>query len=502
MSFFQIPGNIKQQFVPFVLNPDSPLHSGVIKDNNKQVGASTDLSGIAIAPQYFTYKNKTGNYTSGCGKINFYPSSLNSWQFADDISYKLLYAKDYPGGNETLSKRSITINDILNAIPGIQIREFLPDTRLDQCINFFTEIIGTMSDLMKSDGKESQTNSTQGKVADQKEEVGLFKKISAVTQYSLKYMVGVTNPDFFDDLNLSDAMPFSSYNDIFSPSGKTSPGFYIMTFPYTLYYRLQSCVTTNIYEIPGVQASKTILHSEGEAGWTSGGDMLSEGGLRISDMLGKIPGIGQIANMVLGNIGINYMPWWNASAGAKTKMPQIEITFDLFNDTANAALMNFIFVNTLIPNNMWVQYNMFQHSSSVYDVKIEGINRLYACAGNFDVTYEGVLRDPPVNWYQKLKPYFNKNMSPTFEANIKNNKLIKIPDIYRVKMVFQSLLPANFNNYIFNYAENGNHITAYGNKVYDSSILSKNLPQALGKYIKRAGAVWKSGKEEDGNTAV
>jgi hypothetical protein len=43
----------------------------------------------------------------------------------------LLYAKDYPGSWETLSKRSITINDILNAIPGIQIREFLPDTRLD-----------------------------------------------------------------------------------------------------------------------------------------------------------------------------------------------------------------------------------------------------------------------------------------------------------------------------------------------------------------------------------
>jgi hypothetical protein len=59
-----------------------------------------------------------------------------------------------------------------------------------------------------------------------------------VTQYSLKYMIGVTNPDFFDDLNISDAMPFSSYNNIFSPSGNTSPGYYIMTFPYTLYYRL------------------------------------------------------------------------------------------------------------------------------------------------------------------------------------------------------------------------------------------------------------------------
>jgi hypothetical protein len=108
----------------------------------------------------------------------------------------------------------------------------------------------------------------------------------------------------------------------------------------------------------------------------------------------------------------------------------------LFNDTAEAALNNFIFVNTLVPNNMWVQYNMFQHSTAVYDVKIEGLNRLYACAGDFDVTYEGVLRDPPVDWYWKLRKHFNSNMSPAFEQNIMNNKLIKIPDIYRVKMKF------------------------------------------------------------------
>jgi hypothetical protein len=86
---------------------------------------------------------------------------------------------------------------------------------------------------------------------------------------------------------------------------------------------------------------------------------MSKGGFRISDMLGKIPGVGTIANMMLGNIGVNYMPWWDAPSGARTAMPDIEITFDLFNDTAAAALMNFIFVNTIVPNNMWVQYNMF-----------------------------------------------------------------------------------------------------------------------------------------------
>ena len=48
------------------------------------------------------------------------------------------------------------------------------------------------------------------------------------------------------------------------------------------------------------------------------------------------------------------MPWWNAENGSKTQEPEIEIKFDLFNDSAEAAMMNFIFVNTIVPNNKWV----------------------------------------------------------------------------------------------------------------------------------------------------
>lgn len=175
-------------------------------------------------------------------------------------------------------------------------------------------------------------------------------------------------------------------------------------------------MTTNIYEIPAPTESKAIASSSGQDGWTNGGsDLMSAGGFRVSDALSKIPLVGSIANMILGNIGVNYMPWWNASNGTNTKEPEVTIKFDLFNDNFEAAMMNFIFVNTLIPNNKWVQYNMFQHSSNIYDVKIEGINRLYACAGNFNVTYDGVLRDPPRRWLDTLvRTYANENMSDSF----------------------------------------------------------------------------------------
>lgn len=73
----------------------------------------------------FTYKNDK-DITGKHGKLNFYPSSLEDVMINDDIAFKLLYGKDKPakGG-------SITVQDILDTIPGIQIREFLPDTRLD-----------------------------------------------------------------------------------------------------------------------------------------------------------------------------------------------------------------------------------------------------------------------------------------------------------------------------------------------------------------------------------
>ena len=86
---------------------------------------------------------------------------------------------------------------------------------------------------------------------------------------------------------------------------------------------------------------------------------MSSGGFRISGLLNKIPLIGDLANMILGNIGINYMPWWNAESGAKTIEPAVNLKFELFNDSYEAALANFLFVNTIVPNNKWIQYNMF-----------------------------------------------------------------------------------------------------------------------------------------------
>ena len=485
LPLLQIPGNIKQQFLPFVLNREAPLH--------KYFGASTSLNAGGCSPQFFSYRDPNTSYSSGSTRLRFYPSSMDNVTIDDDISFKLLYARS---AQQMPTSRSLKLQDVVNCIPGVSIREFLPDTRLDQCINMFVDLMSNMTKMFTSDDKSSEEQKKTGEKTSDDSWAATFKKIMSVTWYTMKYMVGATKPNFYDDLNLANYISLANYNHdvVANTNGKRSPGFYVMAFPYALYYRLQSCVTTNLYEIPMSVSDKKIISSNGTVGWGDGSDVMSSGGFRISNLLNKLPVIGSLANMVLGNIGINYMPWWNAETGAKTPEPEITIKFDLFNDSAEAAMSNFIFVNTIVPGNKWLQYNMFQHSSNLYDVKIEGINRLFACAGDFNVTYEGVLRDPPYSWVERLaKEHLNMNMNQDeFLSNASIGKLIKIPDVYRVELKFKSLLPANFNNYIFAYAQKASHM-AKSEKVYQPSIVAEALPGAIKKYSERVAEVWNKG---------
>ena len=484
MSFFQIPGNIKQSLLPFVIDPENNAI------NNTGVTSSTSVSGT---PQLFSYR--TTQNKIGC--LQFFPSSITSIQIKDDISYKLLYGTS----NGERAQKSITMSDILNNIPGVQIREYLPDTRLDQCINMFVDFFKNMTKLFTGDDNEQNTQG-EAKPSQTKEEkeAGLFKKMTECAWFTMKYMVGgygKSGPSFLNDMG-----DFGVDTRLLSGCDPDVRR-YVVNFPYTMYYRLQSCVTTNIYEVPGTSSDKQVLTADGGAGWQSGSDFMSAGGFRLSGLLGKIPVVGSLANMILGNIGINYTPWWNAEAGANgAKEPQVEIKFDLFNDSADAAMVNFIFVNTIVPSNKWIQYNMFQHSTNLYDVKIEGINRLFACSGNFTVTYDGVLRTPPKAWVQELcKSHCNKAFNKEgMEKAILENNLIKIPDVYHVTLQFQSLLPANFNNFLFAYSQN-NRMSVDSTYVYQQSEISQILPRALAKYQKRVAKVWKAGDENAGKTS-
>jgi hypothetical protein len=72
----------------------------------------------------------------------------------------------------------------------------------------------------------------------------------------------------------------------------------------------------------------------------------------------------------------------------------------------------------------------------LYDIKIEGYNRLFACTGKFKVTYKGILRDPPKVLLKVLDLKFKSSGASFTVDDIIKHKLIKIPDIYTLEMSF------------------------------------------------------------------
>jgi len=112
---FKIPGNIKQGFLPFVLDPTNSINTVAKK--------SLEVKGN---PQFFSYRNKIQT-PQDAGRLGIYPNDEKYYDLDKDISLKLLYPDDY----QNYRKRSLRLFDIIDSIPAVSIREFLPDTRLD-----------------------------------------------------------------------------------------------------------------------------------------------------------------------------------------------------------------------------------------------------------------------------------------------------------------------------------------------------------------------------------
>ena len=392
-----------------------------------------------------------------------------------DIGNRLLptYNSNYGLGDQ------VDLEAFLNAIPGIQIREFLPDTRLDQTLNIFSQVISGIIKLFNEDQKSSSKQFKDEKISTENGWFSYFKDsikegagdIIKCIWHAFNYLTGTLQPNnLYTNANLGVKNQIGEYSVGGGLAGSIQEK-QILQFPYTLYYRMQSCVTTNIYELPF--AGKTLYSASGSKGWGT------SNGIAFEDPTSKIPIVGGLLKKCSGaapildvfqNIRISMMPWWDSKTGNQAA-PEIEVKFDLFNDTSESAMANFIFVNTLIPNNKSIQYGLMQHSSCLYDIKLEGFNRLFACTGDFTVNYKGVLRDPHPLWVEKLiKKHKNKNLE--FSADLVSARLIKIPDIYEVTMKFASILPADFNGFLYSYVANNNIISDYDSTARDNGVMA------------------------------
>jgi len=195
-----------------------------------------------------------------------------------------------------ITQEPLTFDDILNRIPCVSIREYIPDSRLNQAWNLFTSLLTPIMKLGKTIAKSGE--------------------MMSMIEYALKYICGMTEPSMWNDPLGKDSSyekerryPFSSYDlGRLEANGISKDHLnYVMKFPYWMYYLLQTCTTTNIYDIPAISDDKKIISSNGQAGWSENGDL---------DIFGKkIFGIDTgIVGKLIGHVGVNFLPFWDASS--------------------------------------------------------------------------------------------------------------------------------------------------------------------------------------------
>ena len=465
-EFLNIPGNIKQMYLPFVLDKSNPALSIPIKYENSANSADHLAVETRGWTQYFSFSphkieasgeacsidGTTYNDIKNGGLLHIAPYSLYHKEFLavnDDISYSLLY-------NQHLNE-SLKISDILDSIPSIEIREYLQDAKLNMVFDLFQSFSNGMLDGLTSGENDQKENDNNKDV---------FKRLSKFGKRVWNFIKSMTT-NFGEIMTaassgLMDDQTFNINNPDYNA--------YVLKFPYMLYYRLMSATSTNIYNVP---YNGNVLYESNGGGFSKGGlGGLTTNGSSI---------FGQFVNWFGKNIRINTTPTWDGPQDVPTK---VDIDFSLYNDSLDGALKNFIFVNTIVPNNKWLQYHAFQHAPCLYDIKINGVNRLFMCQGDFKVEAKGVLRRPSPEFITTLAEKFtNENATALTPQALSENELVRIPDIYDVHMTFTSLLPNNFNNFLFaNYA-NQTIREISGDKLHTESFLNP-IASKLGKITK------------------
>lgn len=441
-EWIKLPANIKQELQPFKIG------GGV----SAKASQSSDVKGEA---QLFTFRDSSKEgYKLGtlgvCPKSFFYKAD-------NDLSFKLLFGRDASTGKMTSDSVELS-KYLMNAVPAIKIREFQCDTPLNELLNFVTRLQEITSELKVSSDDKIDETAEQQKPQDNKniqpegKEKSLAKAIENAAKWLIKYF---TCSEDLKGKNLAAKLE-SSLDSVKDQamgamsSGDADHANYIMKMPFFFYYTFLSSTTLNIYEFPCKLENDLLYSSDGTPGW--GGTAFD---LQIlQDKIRAVSGAaGAVADALLGNIRMMYLAPWNAMEGWKTNDTDIQLKVHLFNDTIETAVTNFVCVNTLIGNNKYAQYGVFQTGPSLYDVQVEGSNRLFACTGKFQVVAKGPMREPPYEFFKKLIENKGSHVSMSVEQLIQAKK-IKIPDVYEVTMTFSSCLPATFNSWLFQYSNN------------------------------------------------
>ena len=384
-----IDRDLRQKNLPFYTGNEDPYGRGVIIQNQKY--------GI------FTFKKGDPNIRKT--RLGVFPDDHLKHQ--KDLG-SLLQVK-IPG---TGSKGAITIDDVIEEMPEVQIREYTQDTRVDYVLSIAKIFVKGLTD-----GEKAASGTF---------DFGTIREAFGLMIHDVK----TPNSPFWTNIGnvLSSHSVFGGYGD---EKDKKA----LIDFVYALYYEMVSTTSTNMYTLP-FNVQDNVMKGNGADGW----DSFSMNGAFMEHM-------GALTGFLGKGISIYTTPVWQ---GIKNREGYgFDTTINLFNDTLEHTLANFIFVNTIIPQNMPTHYAIFQQAPSLYDIKIPGFQRLFMCSGDFSCSMKGCLRKPSDKFLERLLVFANTKYG--FKKDESPIKDIRIPDVYEVHLSFKSLLPNTFNNFIFQY---------------------------------------------------
>ena len=529
--------------MPFQVNPGAGINSHY--EDSPSVGGSP--------PQLFSFKESSRSQGAGGGfsLLNICPSSFKQFM-QSDIGYQLLYSYAKSQG---ITQKSIDANSVFDNLPTLQIREYAIDSELDQLLNLFRDLVNVFNPGDKNAPSNSvKSDSTKGQTAEGaavSESKSVADKIKGIWE---KITNKLKDNGFYD--TICSAGNVDIYTNNYSSSPERNK---VLRFPFAVYYRLLSCVTTNVYEVP--VHPDVIIQSKSE-GFEADQYKVEFPG---QGAIGSIPIIGKVISRVMSTIAINTSPVWDPSKTTNTG-PTTVCKFKLFNDTVEAAINNFIFVNTITANNMWYNYSIFKRAPALYDIRINGVYRFFMCTADITIKPAGPVRKVPMSLLKQLfgkhsgnatnsgvaasasrkadknaeetqnaqdnaQKQANEDLDNALDAyydclyygdeisesdfsdavsnlqesenkldeakkqnkiaqekkqnasnNMKNvqaasagsaadKELVSIPDIYDVELSFTSMLPNNFNNFLYVYA--GNPDVMQSDKGYQSNIVVK-----------------------------
>lgn len=331
-----IPSDIRRSYLPFVPKSD---------------------------PGFFTFKGHSEKaniitpFSKNLGKLVAYDSGISL--------------------THDQKKAKLELEQYLNYIPSLQIREYMPEPKLTQLFKWIDAFRAGFKNGQEAASEINAETFSLDKVWEGMQNIRdqinrKFQELTMDSAIGLRTVIGKLGPEHFQDMKF----PFGS-----------DQKFAVLYAPFILYYRLNTTTTTNIYEIPfDINVShNTLMHSDGTYGWGAG-DAFSSGiiGLKGESLASKLLG--------LNTLKTNMMPSFNPDG--TTKGLDFSIEFTLINDTAEGAANNYIMLHNLFGNNRWLQYGFVQAPASLYDVKVPGANRYFMCKGQFSCTAVGGFRTP------------------------------------------------------------------------------------------------------------